>query len=128
MTYLVPDLPESFSKLPLKSISPLTSAVRCRRIEVTDLDGVVTLLTTGFRKRPREFWMRALARLSEHSTPPELPKYGYLLEVQGTPVGVILQIYYSILVDGQIQIRCSMSSWYVKPAFRGYAAMLNAQA
>jgi hypothetical protein len=51
---------------------------------------------------------------------------GYLLESQGTPVGVLLLIFSSIVVDGATRIRCS--SWYVKPAFRSYAAMLRSQA
>jgi hypothetical protein len=72
--------------------------------------------------------VQALKRLSEHPTPPGYPRYGYLLDCDGTTAGVILLIYSSIIIDGEITIRCSTSSWYVKPSLRGYAAMLNAHA
>jgi hypothetical protein len=68
--------------------------------------------------------MRAFRRLSEHPTPPGFPKYGFLLESNGAPVGVILLIYSSTIVHGEMKIRCSVSSWYVEPSFRVYAALL----
>lgn len=102
--------------------------IRCREIGTTDIDGIVNLLTSGFRERTRAFWVRALKRLSEHPTPPGFPKYGYLLECRGAPVGVILLIFSSILVNGEPRIRCNVSSWYVEPAFRGYATMLTSHA
>jgi hypothetical protein len=102
--------------------------IRCREIGADDIRAVVNLLAIGFRGRPRNFWMRALKRLSEHPTPPGLPRYGYLLESSGTPVGVILLIFSSIAVSGEPGIRCNVSSWYVEPAFRGYAAMLVSRA
>src|SRR6516162_9820014 len=102
--------------------------IRCRQIASADIDGVVNLLTSGFRIRSRDFWVRAFQRLSEHATVPGFPKYGYLLEAQGTPVGVVLLIFSSIVVNGELKIRCSMSSWYVEPAFRAYGAILGSQA
>jgi hypothetical protein len=50
------------------------------------------------------------------------------LDCKGAPVGVILLIFSSILVNGEPRIRCSVSSWYVEPAYRGYAAMLVSRA
>lgn len=102
--------------------------VRCRQISSADIDGVVNLLTTGFRIRRRGFWVRAFERLSEHATPPGFPKYGYLLEAQGKPVGAVLLIFSSIVINGELTIRCSMSSWYVEPEFRPYGAILRSQA
>jgi hypothetical protein len=104
--------------------------IRCREITSADLDGIVNLLTSGFRHhhRTRDFWVRALKRLSEHPTPPGFPKYGYLLECKGTRVGVSLLIFSSILVNGETRIRCNTSAVYVEPAFRGYAAMLVSRA
>ncbi len=61
-------------------------------------DGMVNLLSSGFRGRTRGCWRNALKRLSEHLTRPGLPKYGYLLECKGTPVGLSLLIFLSLLV------------------------------
>jgi hypothetical protein len=102
--------------------------IRCRQIGSADIDGVVNLLTSGFRTRSRGFWVRVFRRLSEHATAPGFPKYGYLLEAEGVPVGVVLLIFSSIAVNGDQQIRCSMSSWYVEPAYRVYGAVLVSHA
>ena len=98
--------------------------INCREIGTADTDGVANLLASGFCARTSEFWTCALKRLSEHTTPSGYPKYGYLLEYNGHPVGVILLIFSTILVNREPRIRCNVSSWYVEPAFRGYAAML----
>jgi hypothetical protein len=108
----------------LLSVSP---PVRRREIGAHDIDRTVDLLTSGFgmHRRKRTFWERALARMAAHRTPSGYPKYGYLLECNGTPVGVALMIYSTIVVDGRPRIRCSMSSWYVQPAFRLYGGQLT---
>ena len=100
--------------------------IRCREIGTADIDGIVNLLTSGLRSphRTHGFWRRALERLSAHLTPPGFPKYGYLLDCKGTPVGVHIMIFSSILVNGETRIRCNTNSLYVEPAFRSYAAML----
>jgi hypothetical protein len=102
--------------------------IRCRIIEETDVVGIATLLAAGFPKRDREFWLRALRLLGTHESPPSLPKYGYLLESEGSPVGVILLIGSSERTLKGHTIRCNLSSWYVKPRFRAYAPMLVSQA
>ena len=99
--------------------------IRRREIGPSDVRRIVDLLTSGFRTRKRCFWVRAFARLSEHRTPPGYPKYGYLLECDGTPVGVTLMIYATLNSGGRPHIRCNMSSWYVDPAFRAYAGPLT---
>jgi hypothetical protein len=63
--------------------------VRSRQITDADIDGVVDLLARGFRLRPRGYWQHALEKLSSHQAPPDMPKFGYLLESGGDPVGVI---------------------------------------
>src|SRR5215472_4254142 len=100
-------------------------SIRRREIGAGDIDRVADLLTRGFPTRTLDFWHRALARLSEHQTPPGYPRYGYLLECDGTPIGVTLTIYSSTIVAGRARIRCSMSSWYVDPAFRVYGGQLT---
>jgi hypothetical protein len=107
--------------------APLTT-VRCRRIAAPDLDAVADLLARGFPTRGRAFWVRALELLRAHPTPPGLPEYGYLLESGGAPVGAILLIFSAPPNGVEGTIRGNVSSWYVEPAFRGYAALLVAQA
>ncbi|MBV9862910.1 MAG: acyl-CoA acyltransferase [Alphaproteobacteria bacterium] len=87
---------------------------------------MVDLLTAGF-SYSRRSWVRAFRRLSTHIPPPGCPKYGYLLEADGVPVGVIPMIFSAVMVDGEATVRCSVSSWYVRPAFRSYAALLASQ-
>jgi hypothetical protein len=102
--------------------------VRCREIGLGDLDDIANLLTIGFATRTRDYWVRVLRRLSEHVAPPGLPKYGYLLESNGAPVGVIVLIFSLICVNGEKRIRCNVSSWYVAPSYRSYATMLVSHA
>lgn len=106
------------------------ASLRSRAIAPPDLDGVVALLTRGFGlRRSRQFWRRVVATLQRHPVPEGLPQYGYLLESRGRPVGALLLIC-STPGTGKTpgSIRCNMSSWYVEPAFRGYATLLAAQA
>ena len=100
----------------------------CREITAADIDGVVDFLASGFSSRGRAHWVRALARLAEHRPPAGFPKYGFLLCSDEKPVGVILVIYAATPVGGVTKIRCNLSSWYVDPAYRAYAAMLAARA
>jgi hypothetical protein len=102
--------------------------MRCRQIEQADVPAIVDLLTRGFPSRGGEFWQHALDQLTAREPPDGLPKYGYLLESAGAPVGVILLICAAMPADGTFAPRCNLSSWYVEPAFRAYAPMLVAQA
>jgi hypothetical protein len=102
--------------------------VRCRQISDADVDAVTELLTRGFRIRRRDYWRHALAKLGSRPTPRGLPRYGYLLESGGAPVGVILQIFSSIPGNETAITRCNVSSWYVEPAFRGHATLLISHA
>ncbi len=98
----------------------------CREIHANDIDRVVALLGRGFGGEA--YWVGALRRLADHPTPPGLPKYGYVLEHEGDLVGVILLIFTDVPAGGQSRIRCNVSSWYVDPAHRGYAAILAKRA
>ena len=102
--------------------------IRCREIGETDLEGILDLLAKSPFGRPREFWAEALERLGAHPTPPGYPKYGYLLQVNGVPAGVLLVIAASVMVDGRPTVRCNVSSWYVWPPFRPYGSLLASQA
>ena len=129
MTYFNSASPARFLSGYVSEDMTTAPRIRCRQVDKADIGGVVNLLTSGLRIRTRDFWARAFQRLSEHPAPLGYPKYGYLLECKGTPVGVLLLIFSSsIVVNGEVRIRCSTSSWYVEPAFRSYAAMLRSQA
>src|SRR5437016_623990 len=101
--------------------------IRCRQIGESDICGVVDLLARGFRST-KKFWRRALDRLGRHRAPEGFPRYGYLLESNGVPVGVVLLIFSTIPDGDGATIRCNISSWYAQPAFRSHASLLIAQA
>ena len=96
---------------------------RFREIQDGDLEAIADLLTTGFVRRRRDYWMRGLRRQSMRSPPEGAPRYGYLMEDDGKPVGCLLLIYSTKVIDGEATTCCNVSSWYVDPKFRNYAAL-----
>jgi hypothetical protein len=96
---------------------------RIREILESDLDAIGDLLTRGFVHRKREYWMRGLRRQATRSLASGVPRFGYLLESQGASVGCLLMVFSTKIVDGEAAIFCNLSSWYVDPAFRNYAAL-----
>jgi hypothetical protein len=96
---------------------------RFREILQSDLDAIGDLLTRGFVHRSREYWMRGLHRQSMRPLPQGAPRYGYMLENNRAPVGCLLLIYSSKIIGGETATCCNVSSWYVDPAFRNYAAL-----
>jgi hypothetical protein len=107
---------------------PPASSLRCRQIAEADIAAVAALLARGFPHRDQQFWLRAFAQLTRRDPPPGLPKYGYLLESAGVPVGALLLICSMVHADGTTVPRCNLSSWYVEPTFRTYAPLLVSQA
>jgi hypothetical protein len=103
-------------------------SLRCRQIGEADIAAVAALLARGFHNRDRQSWLRAFARLTRREPPPGLPKYGYLLESGGVPVGALLVICSMVRAEGAAVPRCNLSSWYVEPSFRAYAPLLVSQA
>ena len=96
---------------------------RFREIQENDLDAIADLLTRGFVHRSRDYWMLGLRRQSMRSPPEGAPRYGYLMEDYGRPVGCLLLIYSTKVIDGEATTCCNVSSWYVDPEFRNYAAL-----
>ena len=96
---------------------------RFREIQNSDLDAIGDLLTRGFQHRSRDYWMRGLHRQGARPLPSGEPRYGYLIENDGAPVGCLLTIYSSKMIDSQAATFCNVSSWYVDPGFRNYAAL-----
>ncbi len=99
--------------------------IRCREIDVADLAPIAELLSSGFPGRSRDYWMGGLKRQATRDVPEGYPRFGYMLDHEGAPVGVLLLIYSARKEDGETAIRCNLSSWYVEPAFRNYASMLT---
>jgi hypothetical protein len=103
-------------------------AIRCRQIDESDVPAVAELLRRGFPNRNRQFWQRALNELTRREPPSGLPKYGYLLAIDGAIVGAILMICSAMRAGDRFVPRCNLSSWYVEPAFRAYAPLLVSHA
>jgi hypothetical protein len=102
--------------------------VRCREITDHDIGAVADLLTRGFFWRPREYWLRGLRNQAERPAPEGYPRFGYMLDQGGLPVGVLLLIYTASTNGSETTVRCNLSSWYVEPAFRSHATLLTSVA
>jgi hypothetical protein len=85
--------------------------IRCREIGIADLDAVADLLTRGFARRSRDYWTRGLRPQSARDMPEGFPRFGYMLDHEGMPVGVLLLIYTARDNGGGTAIRCNLSSW-----------------
>jgi hypothetical protein len=104
----------------------IAQRIRCREISEADLDAVAELLTRGFAGRSRDYWMQGLRRQAIREVPEGYPRFGYLLDNDGSPVGVLLLLLYTSRSNGgETMIQCNLSSWYVEPAFRNYAPLLT---
>src|SRR5271167_2956469 len=69
--------------------------------------------------------MQGLRRQAAREVPDGYPRFGYMLDCDGLPVGVLLLLY-TLRADGaETAIYCNLSSWYVEPAFRNYAPLLT---
>ncbi|HMK88108.1 MAG TPA: GNAT family N-acetyltransferase [Methylocystis sp.] len=103
-------------------------AIRRREICRDDLPALAELLARGF-PRPLGFWTTALEALALRPVPENYPRYGFLLEQEGRPVGVLLTLFTRV-PGAPDRLRCNISSWYVDPACRagGYASALIAAA
>lgn len=99
--------------------------IRCRETGLADLGTIADLLARGFPIRSRDYWIDGLRRMSMREVPDGFPRFGNLLDHDGTPVGALLLIHTARDGDGCTSIRCNLSSWYVEPNFRSYAPMLT---
>jgi hypothetical protein len=105
-------------------VNALQPKIRCREIRQSDINAVADLLTRGFG-RARDYWMGGLRRQAAREIPDGYPRFGYMLDHDGTAVGVLLLLYSFRDSGGGATIHCNLSSWYVEPAFRNYAPMLT---
>jgi hypothetical protein len=109
----------STNEMAVPPILPLGRA-RTRPIADSDIGAVARLLVQGFRRSTPQDWLNIFSRLAEHPAPAGFPTYGYMLESEGAPVGVILLVSSNPRTGCLTSIRVSLSSWYVSPAYRGY--------
>ena len=109
-------------------MNALRPQIRCREIGEADIDGVADLLARGFYGRSRDYWLQGLRRQGARDVPQGYPRFGYMLDHEGAPVGLLLLIYSLRDADGETAVHCNLSSWYVEPAFRSYAPMLTSLA
>jgi hypothetical protein len=106
-------------------MTALRPMIRCREITAVDIEAVADLLARGFVGRSGNYWLRGLRRQATRDVPQGYPRFGYMLEHDGAPVGVLLLIYTARgSGDDDTSIWCNLSSWYVAPSFRNYAPML----
>jgi hypothetical protein len=94
-----------------------------REIADVDIDPVINLLASGF-PNPRRYWEVGLERLRKRFVPPNVPRYGYLLEAESKPVGVILLISSRRRMGDRQELFSNLSSWYVEQPFRSHAVQL----
>ena len=104
-----------------------TPPIRVREIADHDLGEVAALLGRGF-ERASGYYAYALAQLARHPTPTGYPKFGYLMETRERVVGAILLIFSAFGGAGSSRIRCNVTSWYVEPEYKSYAALFASRA
>ncbi|ACL59224.1 hypothetical protein [Methylobacterium nodulans] len=102
--------------------------IRCRTIDEPDLDAVLRLLRKGFPDRSEAYWRRGLTRHRARPLPPGVPRYGFLLEHEGEPVGVLLALCQVVEREAGSHLRCNLSSWYMEPRFRALGVLLDGYA
>ena len=107
----------------MKSVA--RQGIRCREITEADIDAVADLLTRGFVTRSREYWMQGLRRQAAREVPKGYPRFGYMLDAGGEAVGVLLLLYASRISGNEAAVHCNLSSWFVDPKYRNYAALLT---
>src|SRR5579871_4078857 len=98
------------------------NGLRVREITPDDFDRVAQLLGKGIGYS-NSYFLRLLRLMTEHTTPPGFPKYGRVLEQNGSIVGAIILIFSTLWSDGVSSIRCHVTGWCVEPPFRFFAAL-----
>src|SRR5437763_12072689 len=104
-------------------MTALRPMIRCREITTVDIEAITDLLARGFVGRSRGYWLSGLRRQATRDVPKGYPRFGYMLDHEGAPVGVLLLIYTARGSGDGGSIWCNLSSWYVAPSFRNYAPM-----
>lgn len=90
--------------------------VRVRPVEERDIPALIAMLREEFAG---EIPAQAYRRLFDYRWEEEIPDRGFILDAGGSPVGYLGTIY-SERGSGDSRIRvCNLTSWYVRPEYRG---------
>jgi hypothetical protein len=92
-----------------------------REITDDDLEAVRELLVEGFPFRSQSYWTKGLANLRSLPRVEGYPKYGYLVDADDAPQGVLLTITSDRGAHG---VRTHLSSWYVREGYRHFALLV----
>jgi hypothetical protein len=92
-----------------------------REITDDDLEAVRELLIEGFPLRSAEYWAKGLANLRSLPRAEGFPRYGYLVDADDAPQGLLFTI---TSARGAHDVRTHLSSWYVREAYRHFALLL----
>jgi len=98
--------------------------LKVREIREADLGAIAALLNRGFAFRSVDYWLRGLRRHAGRPRPAGYPTFGYCLDHDGAPVGVILLLFAEVRAGTESIVRCNVSSWYVEPSFRAFAPLM----
>jgi len=102
------------------------SGLRVREITDSDFQAVAKLLGEGIGYS-NQYFLHLLERMTQHQTPAGFPKYGRLLERDGTVVGAIILIFSRVWRAGIPTVRCHVTGWCVEPAYRSFATLFFAR-
>jgi hypothetical protein len=92
-----------------------------REIRDDDLEAVRALLVEGFPLRSDNYWAKGLANLASLPPVEGFPKYGYLVDADDAPQGLLLTITSDRGAHG---VRTHLSSWYVREGYRHFALLV----
>lgn len=106
--------------MPVIDLTFAAQRVRCRRIELGDLEALAALFQEGFASSKREFWDKGLANMAALMPIEGIPRFGYVLDSPEGLVGGLLTIS-SCRGD---QVISNVSAWYVREAYRAYSTFL----
>ena len=101
--------------------SSKASSVAIREITDDDLEAVRKLLVEGFPLRSEHYWRKGLANLGSLPRVEGFPRYGYLVDADDAPQGLLLTITSDRRAEG---VRTHFSSWYVRERYRHSALLL----
>ena len=89
-----------------------------RPIGFQSLDEALPVLARGFPAAPAAFWDSGLSRLRQYGAADPAARAGYLLEAEGSDVGVILTIPSTREIGGESHSVVNLSSWYIDERHR----------
>jgi hypothetical protein len=92
-----------------------------REITDDDLEAVRQLLVEGFPLRSEDYWTKGLANVRSLPRVEGFPRYGYVVDADSAPQGLLLTITSDRGVHGA---RTHFSSWYVREGYRQFALLL----